>query len=72
MQCHPTGREFVMGAIDLLVSLWRTPKRIVLGLFNHGKDGAIDDELHQQLNSAWIPNAHTRARCGIRSAAGQP
>ena len=51
---HPYWRnKFVTGTNPgLLFSLWRTPERIVLGLFNHGKDWATDDKLRMGL---WQP-----------------
>ena len=61
---HPYWRnEFVTGTDpDLLVSLWRTPERIVLGLFNHGKDGAIDDELRIDLAELGLDPQRAYAR----------
>ena len=61
---HPYWRnEFVTGTDpDLLVSLWRTPERTVLGLFNHGKDGAINDELRIDLAELGLDPQRAYAR----------
>ena len=60
---HPYWRnKFVTGTNPgLLFSLWRTPERIVLGLFNHGKNGATDDKL--RINLAELDLDHHYATC---------
>ena len=70
---HPYWRNpFVSSADpDLLVSLWHLPDRVMLGLFNYGKDEAIDTQIEIDLAALGLDPGRVFARPLWVDAAGE-
>ena len=69
---HPYWRNpFVSSADpDLLVSLWHLPDRVMLGLFNHRKDKAIDTHIEIDLAALGLDSEQVYTRPLWVDAAG--